>query len=205
MSGFYYIYYGEGDIWIEYPSPILAVDITFNGVYKLESYNPDNFIMNYKNKRLIGIGLGSVLDENPFLKYEGDLRILGCKIVNSDKQLVHIIPKLLRSDRFQNSIDDFDGTRDKFEDMDNIGIFGEIPNKRSVNLITKNLHTKGGEFVLNKGDYKGDYHLHHTGEAMTGADHSDSSEVLTIIGREKRTKQIIRTIKRTPEGRGGRY
>ena len=84
-------------------------------------------------------------------------------------------------------------------------IFGEIPNKRSVNLITKNLHTKGGEFVLNKGDYKGDYHLHHTGEAMTGADHSDSSEVLTIIGREKRTKQIIRTIKRTPEGRGGRY
>lgn len=205
MSGFYYIYYGEGDIWIEYPSPILAVDITFNGVYKLESYNPDNFIMNYKNKRLIGIGLGSVLDENPFLKYEGDLRILECKIVNSDKQLVHIIPKLLRSDRFQNSIDDFDGTRDKFEDMDNIGIFGEIPNKRSVNLITKNLHTKGGEFVLNKGDYKGDYHLHHTGEAMTGADHSDSSEVLTIIGREKRTKQIIRTIKRTPEGRGGRY
>ena len=205
MSGFYYIYYGEGDIWIEYPSPILAVDITFNGVYKLESYNPDNFIMNYNNKRLIGIGLGSVLDENPFLIYEGDLRILECKIVNSDKQLVHIIPKLLRSDRFQNSIDDFDGTRDKFEDMDNIGIFGEIPNKRSVNLITKNLHTKGGEFVLNKGDYKGDYHLHHTGEAMTGADHSDSSEVLTIIGREKRTKQIIRTIKRTPEGRGGRY
>ena len=73
------------------------------------------------------------------------------------------------------------------------------------NIITKNLHTEGGHFLLNGVDYTGDYHLHHTGEAMTGADHSDSSEVLTIIGREKRTKQIIRTIKRTPEGRGGRY
>ena len=174
-----YIYYGNGDISIQYSNPIKAFDIKLKGIYNLESYEIDNFLINYNNQRLIGVSLGGELGNNPFLKYTGDLQILECKIITSDMKKVNIAPKMLRLDTFQSTIDSFDGKNINFEDMNHIGVVGDIPKKIKINLITKNLHTEGEQYTLDGQNYKGYYHLHHNGVAMTGKDHNESSEVLT--------------------------
>ena len=206
MSEYNYIYYGDGDIRIEYPDPILGFDIRFDGTYIIESYNPNNFSIGYNNGRMIGVGLGSPLVENTFLKYTGELIIKECRIITSDMQEVYIIPKLSVNDRFGSIRNNFDGENAKFENLDKVGIVGEMPSSISVNIITRNLHTEGGDYLLDGIDYIGDYHRHPTGVAMTGADHTEDSVKLELKDKVKRTKrllQTIRTIRTTPTGGGG--
>ena len=61
-------------------------------------------------------------------------------------------------------------------------------------------------------NYKGNYHLHHNGVAMTGFEHTESSEILTLTDKRDTIKTInraIKTIRRisttreTSSGRGG--
>ena len=84
--------------------------------------------------------------------------------------------------------------------MDNIGIVGEIPRATKVKIVTENLHTKGGQFNLNGTEYKGYYHLHQDGVAMTGKSHNESSEVLNHISKERTIRRInnrLRAIRRS--------
>ena len=190
MSKINYIYYGDGDIRIKTTMPIKAFDIKFEGTYSLESYNPEKFLINYNNGRVIGVGLGSVLGEGAFLKYTGDLRILSCKVVTSENEMINLIPKLVRNDKFDVVRNDFSGENIKFEDLDKVGVFGDIPTKTTINIVTKNFNTKGGEYTLNGKDYVGDYHIHYTGVAMTGSDHTEDSEVLELRNKKQRIKTI---------------
>ena len=190
MSKINYIYYGDGDIRIQTTMSIKAFDIKIAGTYSLESYNPENFLINYNNGRVIGVGLGSVLGEGAFLKYTGDLRILSCKVVTSENEMINLIPKLVRNDKFDVVRNDFSGENIKFEDLDKVGVVGDIPTKTTINIVTKNFNTKGGEYTLNGKDYVGDYHIHYTGVAMTGSDHTEDSEVLELINKKQRIKTI---------------
>ena len=190
MSKINYIYYGDGDIRIHATMPIKAFDIKFAGTYSLESYNPENFLINYNNGRILGIGLGSVLGEGAFLKYTGDLRILTCKVVTSENEMINLIPKLVRNDKFDVVRNGFDGENIKFEDLDKVGVVGDIPTKTKINIITKNFNKKGGEYTLDGKDYVGDYHIHYTGVAMTGSDHTEDSEVLELRNKKQRIKTI---------------
>ena len=190
MSKINYIYYGDGDIRIHATMPIKAFDIKFAGTYSLESYNPENFLINYNNGRVIGVGLGSVLGEGAFLKYTGDLRILSCKVVTSENEMINLIPKLVRNDKFDVVRNDFSGENIKFEDLDKVGVVGDIPTKTTINIVTKNFNTKGGEYTLDGKDYVGDYHIHYTGVAMTGSDHTEDSEVLELRNKKQRIKTI---------------
>ena len=72
--------------------------------------------------------------------------------------------------------------------------------KSKVKIITKNLNTKGSQYKLDGEDYIGDYHLHHTGVAMTGSDHTENSKVLELTNKKQRIKHIINRIRRQ---RGG--
>ena len=184
------IEYGDGDIRIDIGSSVIGFDIILSGTYELESYSPHNFYINYNKGRLMGIGLGSTLGESAFLKYTGDLRINSCKVITSDRDIINLMPKLIRNDKFGHVRNAFEGENLKFENLDNIGIVGKIPNKTTVKIITKNLTANIGQYTLNGEDYVGDYHLHHTGVAMTGADHTEDSEVLTIKNRRKRIRKI---------------
>ena len=190
MSKINYIYYGDGDIRIQTTMSIKAFDIKIAGTYSLESYNPENFLINYNNGRVIGVGLGSVLGEGAFLKYTGDLRILSCKVVTSENEMINLIPKLVRNDKFDVVRNDFSGENIKFEDLDKVGVVGDIPTKTTINIVTKNFNTKGGEYTLDGKDYVGDYHIHYTGVAMTGSDHTEDSEVLELRNKKQRIKTI---------------
>ena len=190
------IEYGDGDIRIDIGSSVIGFDIILSGTYELESYSPHNFYINYNKGRLMGIGLGSTLGESAFLKYTGDLRINSCKVITSDRDIINLMPKLIRNDKFGHVRNAFEGENLKFENLDNIGIVGKIPNKTTVKIITKNLTATIGQYTLNGGDYVGDYHLHHTGVAMTGADHTEDSEVLTIKNKIKRMRNIRNAVRK---------
>ena len=196
MSKGNYIYYGDGDIRFKCSSKISGFDIKFDGNYNLESYEVDIFLINYNNGRLFGVGLGNTIGDVAFLKYTGDLRILTCKAVTSENDMINLIPKLVRNDKFDSIQNYFNGENTYFEDLDKIGVVGEIPNKKTINIITKNLKTDGGQFKLNGKDYMGDYHLHHTGIAMTGANHTEDSEVLELKNKSKRIKNIKRVVRK---------
>ena len=190
------IEYGDGDIRIDIGSSVIGFDIILSGTYELESYSPHNFYINYNKGRLMGIGLGSTLGESAFLKYTGDLRINSCKVITSDRDIINLMPKLIRNDKFGHVRNAFEGENLKFENLDNIGIVGKIPNKTTVKIITKNLTANIGQYTLNGEDYVGDYHLHHTGVAMTGADHTEDSEVLTIKNKIKRIRNIRNAVRK---------
>ena len=190
------IEYGDGDIKIDIGSSVVGFDIILSGTFELESYNPHNFYISYNKGRLMGIGLGSTLGETAFLKYAGDLRINLCKVITTDNNILNLMPKLTRNDKFNYVRNAFDGENLKFENLDNVGIVGKIPNKTTVKIITKNLTASIGQYTLHGGDYVGDYHLHHTGVAMTGADHTKDSEVLTIKNRKKRIRNIRNAVRK---------
>ena len=190
------IEYGDGDIRIDIGSSVIGFDIILSGTYELESYSPHNFYINYNKGRLMGIGLGSTLGESAFLKYTGDLRINSCKVITSDRDIINLMPKLIRNDKFGHVRNAFEGENLKFENLDYVGIVGKIPNKTTVKIITKNLTATIGQYTLNGGDYVGDYHLHHTGVAMTGADHTEDSEVLTIKNKIKRMRNIRNAVRK---------
>ena len=109
---------------------------------------------------------------------------------------MNLMPKLIRNDKFGHVRNAFEGENLKFENLDNVGIVGKIPNKTTVKIITKNLTASIGQYTLHGGDYVGDYHLHHTGVAMTGADHTKDSEVLTIKNRKKRIRNIRNAVRK---------
>ena len=194
------IYYGDGEITIICDESILGFHIEFEGNYNIESYNPENFLISYNNGTMVGVGLGTELGGNPFLKYTGDLRIKECKVVTPNMEYLNIIPKLIRNDKFNANDINFNRESLKFEDLNRDGVFGYIPMKSKVKIITKNLNTKGSQYKLDGEDYIGDYHLHHTGVAMTGSDHTEDSKVLELTNKKQRIKHIINTIRRQ---RGG--
>ena len=149
---------------------------------------------------MVGVGLGTELGGNPFLKYTGDLRIKECKVVTPNMEYLNIIPKLIRNDKFNANDINFNRESLKFEDLNRDGVFGYIPMKSKVKIITNNLNTKGSQYKLDGEDYIGDYHLHHTGVAMTGSDHTENSKVLELTNKKQRIKHIINRIRRQ---RGG--
>ena len=197
------IEYGDGDISINIGDSVIGFDIILGGTYELESYDVPNFLISYNNNRIIGVGLGSKLGVSPFLKYTGDLKILNCTIVNDEMKKINIYPTF-RYDHFRYISDNFDGVNTKFEDLNQDNVNGKIPRKTKVYIITKNQHTKGGQYTLNKNNYIGDYHLHHNGIAMTGKEHTEYSEILEITDIKKRKRKISQTI-RTARKTGGGY
>ena len=190
------IEYGDGDIRIDIGSSVIGFDIILSGTYELESYSPHNFYINYNKGRLIGVGFGSTLGESAFLKYTGDLKIQRCVVIKDSREKVFLKPLRRTLDTFNAVENDFDGENLKFENLDYVGIVGKIPNKTTVKIITKNLTANIGQYTLNGEDYVGDYHLHHTGVAMTGADHTEDSEVLTIKNKIKRIRNIRNAVRK---------
>ena len=59
-----------------------------------------------------------------------------------------------------------------------------------INQRASSYTSTGGEYTLDGKDYVGDYHIHYTGVAMTGSDHTEDSEVLELRNKKQRIKTI---------------
>ena len=185
------IEYGDGNISISMGDNVTGFDIRLRGKYILESYNPPNFLMMYKNDRILGVGLGSKLGTSPFIKYTGNLEITRCKVITGDMEQFTLRP-LIEKDKFNLLKEKFTGINTKIEDLNKDGTVMGTVMKSEAKFITENLKTRGGEYILNGADYIGDMHIHSNGDAMTGATHDDDSKKLksTSISKQRMSKTI---------------
>ncbi len=173
------IYYGDGSISINERASIVGLDIRLDGNYNINFDSPDNILTFYKDKRVIAVCLDGEIGDSVFIEYTGNLIIKDCKAVTSDGVKITLIPKLKRNDKFGSLLDNFNGTNTNFENLNEIGVVGEIPKDINVKIRNNNLMTDGGQYSLNGQSYKGYYHIHSDGVAMTGRVHNESSEVLS--------------------------
>ena len=195
------IYYGEGNIWFS-ENNVVAFDMKVRGKYLLESYNPDSFVISEHKGRMIGFGFGGSVGTEPFLKYQGDLVIVSCSFVlgNDPQTLSGAVPLREYIDRFGIIDSTFDGLSENFENLDKGGAYGEYTEKTKAQWISKNLHTSGGEFLLNGEDYIGEYHFHQDLTAMTGSDHEDGAEILERKTTKLSRRKLLQTVRAYSSG-----
>ena len=136
------IEFGDGEISINIGDTIIGFDILLSGKYELEQIDIPNFMMTYKNNRIIGIGFGSKLGRKPFLKYTGVLSIMKCIVVTESMEKIHILPSS-RVDVFYKTFDDLDGVNTKFEDMGKTHLVGDLVKKTKTTFNNDNIYIKG--------------------------------------------------------------
>ena len=136
------IEFGDCEISINIGDTIIGFDILLSGKYELEQIDIPNFMMTYKNNRVIGIGFGSKLGRKPFLKYTGVLSIMKCIVVTETMEKIHILPSS-RVDTFNHTFDNIDGVNTKFEDMSNNHLVGDLPRKTKATFNNDNIYIDG--------------------------------------------------------------
>ena len=140
------IEYGNGEVFIDIGESVIGFEILLAGTYELESYDITNFIMKYNNHKVIGVGLGSKLGKQSFLKYTGDLKILKCVVIKDNLEKVQLYIDY-RDDKFSKILDNFDGANTNFEDMNNSNIYGEIPAKIKTTFKNNKIYDKYGKKI----------------------------------------------------------
>jgi len=136
----------NGDMSIRMGESIIGFDMELSGIYELESYDIHNFMMFYNDNRVIGVGFGSKLGKEPFLKYTGSLLVRSCQAITDAMNKVPLIP-IYRNDRFDLVDNNFDSENTNIEDLNKNHIYGEIPNKIKTTFLNKNIYNKDGKKV----------------------------------------------------------
>ena len=207
------IYYGNGEVRLEGVNNLAAFDIRFKGIISAESELPSSWSMMNNKKRIIGFNLGDLQPELLFT-YEGELRILSCKLVDRELNEYRAIPTV-------EGLGFWGGLNTKFEDFtqypedyDGTYVTGSIPRTTSIHQV--NLQTEQGEWFLEDGTpYYGEYHLHGNGQAMTESKHTKESKnifrkdakgnISKLKKVQPRTTRAVRTTRTTRRTGGGGY
>ena len=203
------IYYGNGEVRLEGANNLAAFDIRFKGNIVAESQLPSSWSMMNNKKRIIGFNLGDLQPELLFT-YEGELRILSCKLVDRELNEYRANPTVEGLGFWGSLNTKFEEFTQYPEDYDGTYVTGSIPKTTSIHQV--NLLTKQGEWFLEDGTpYNGEYHLHGNGQAMTLSKHTKESKNIfrkdakgnISKGKIKRTTTRKRTsVTRTPRTSG---
>lgn len=194
--------YGNGEMVISQGERVIGFDIKLKGNYIAESYEIPNFMIMSSNDRIIGVGLGSALGGDPFLKYSGDLKVRTCIIVDNNMNK-KIIGQYLEKNSFEEMRSSFNSVSQKFEDLNKGSLVGDsIGNVQEIKTINKNLNTKGDQFRFQGEDYIGDYYIDSDGIAKSGV--GSEQKILKIKNKRNsfdRVRQSIITSRaRSSEG-----
>ena len=207
------IYYGNGEVRLEGANNLAAFDIRYKGSIVAESELPSSWTMMNNKKRIIGFNLGDLQPELLFT-YEGELRILSCKLVDRELNEYRATPTV-------EGLGFWGGLNTKFEDFtqypedyDGTYVTGSIPRTTSIHQV--NLLTEAGEWFLEDGTpYYGEYHLHGNGQAMTESKHTKESKnifrkdakgnISKLKKVQPRTTRAVRTTRTTRRTGGGGY
>ena len=194
----------NGDVYIGIGSDVIGFEIEFNGKFELENYDVPNWLITSNNKNMIGISLdGSVLGNQPFLKYTGKFNILNCIIYTKNMEKKKIVAYSDMKDLFTNQSSTFDSESSYCENLDNgDNVIGKKVSKTKINIVNKNFHSKGGLFTLDGEDYLGDYHILGNGTFMTDSEPSDTSMVL--VKNKRKQNLALRDVIRSARGTGTR-
>ena len=130
------IYYGNGEVRLEGAVDVAAFEIRYKGKINADSELPDSWFMRNNGRMIIGISLGDVQPEVLFT-YEGELRILSCRVTNRDLYQDYATP-VAEGLGFWNVLNtNWEDFTQFPEDFNGTYVTGKIPRKTSIKEKTQ--------------------------------------------------------------------
>ena len=130
------IYYGNGEVRLEGAVDVAAFEIRYKGKINADSELPDSWFMRNNNRMIIGVSLGDVQPEVLFT-YEGELRILSCRVTNRDLYQDYATP-VAEGLGFWNVLNtNWEDFTQFPEDFNGTYVTGKIPRKTSIKEKTQ--------------------------------------------------------------------
>jgi hypothetical protein len=183
---------GEFILYNNVPN-IVAIELHYKGQININSTLPEGWFLRANNSKIIIVNLGTQqLSQTSLFKFEGKLNINVAFAVTKKLKKHHITTKNPKRN-WSNSYflgSDITNISDNWDTIKNTHIstpknnennsVNSKGNKPVVNIPMKNnLYTKGKEYMLNKKEYIGYYHIHtDIGVAMSGKQHNAGSKML---------------------------
>ena len=130
------IYYGNGEVRLEGAVDVAAFEIKYKGKINADSELPDNWFMRNNNRMIIGISLGDVQPEVLFT-YEGDLKILSCRVTSRNLDQDYATPTIEGVDFWNLLHTNYEDFTQFPESFSGTFINGNIPRKTSIKEKTK--------------------------------------------------------------------
>ena len=130
------IYYGNGEVRLEGAVDVAAFEIRYKGKINADSELPDSWVMRNSNRMIIGLGFSDAQPELLFT-YEGDLKILSCRVTNGDLHQHYATP-VAEGLGFWNVLNtNWEDFTQFPEDFNGTYVTGKIPRKTSIKEKTK--------------------------------------------------------------------
>ena len=162
-----------------------AIELKFKGIFIGESLLSDSWYIATNNNRIICISFAGDQQVSELFTFQGNFRIIGIKIVNSDLSIISCPYQKLDIDYFNQSREVFSSAGSYFSDYDST--HEAINTLDDVDIYKNNLMTKQNEFYYENGDnYYGSYHQHSNGQAMSESSHTIDS--VPIFRKDKNNK-----------------
>ena len=130
------IYYGNGEVRLEGAVNIASFEIRYKGKINADSELPDSWVMRNSNRMIIGLGFSDAQPELLFT-YEGDLKILSCRVTNRDLHQDYAMPVAEGLGFWGSLHTNYEDFTQFPEDFDGNYIVGKIPKKTSIKEKTK--------------------------------------------------------------------
>ena len=130
------IYYGNGEVRLEGAVDVAAFEIRYKGKINADSELPDSWFMRNNGRMIIGISLGDVQPEVLFT-YEGDLKILSCRVTSRDLYQDYATPTIEGVDFWNLLHTNYEDFTQFPESFSGTFINGNIPRKTSIKEKTK--------------------------------------------------------------------
>lgn len=138
------IYYGNGEVRLEGAVDVAAFEIRYKGRFSADSELPDSWFMRNNNRMVIGVSLGDVQPEVLFT-YEGELRILSCRVTNRDLYQDYATPVAEGLGFWRSLNTNYEDFTQFPEDFNGTYVTGKIPRKTSIKEKAKLKKLKLGE------------------------------------------------------------
>ena len=155
---------------------VASIDLYYSGKMYGESQLPNDWQLMSNNNRIICLSLGNSVPEL-ILNYIGLIKIKGGSAIDRDLN-IHPLNIIVEDiDYWENMSVDFDKNTQYWEGL---GSEHQIDSSVQYSSIVKNnLISESDEFYFADGTaYQGAYHQHGDGQAMTGSEHTEESELI---------------------------
>ena len=173
------LYYGSGSCTIE-TSQIVGLQISYRGKINIDDKTSDSHQLMVNEKMIMIFPMSNVSVLSELFEYSGEFRILSVVASDSDSNKVPV--------QIKKQMHYFEMLDTNFEDLtlntENLNAGYRYKNKIKKTSIKQktidNLHSDG-QLYLKDEPYRGSYHIHkETGQAMTGATHTQDSVNLQV-------------------------
>lgn len=153
-----------------------AIEFHYTGKMYAESQLPDDWLLTSSRNKVICLSLGSSVPEL-MLNYTGLIHIKSGSVIDRDLNKHYLLPIVEDIDYWENMSVDFDKNTQYWEGL---GSEHQIDSSVQYSSIVKNnLISESDEFYFADGTaYQGAYHQHGDGQAMTGSEHTEESELI---------------------------